>query len=87
MDPATFDAQKMRNLHAIGINRVSLGLQSFNDTTLGLLGRAHKVDDIYRAIESVVDGGIEVSKERRHGLRPWSILFLNHFIHRTSAWI
>jgi len=61
MDPATFDSTKIKMLRSLGINRVSMGVQSFDDTTLRHIGRAHKVQDVYEAIESVVEGGIEVN--------------------------
>lgn len=75
MDPATFDTQTTKSLRALGINRVSLGLQSFNDTTLELIGRAHRMEDIYRAIESVVDGGVEVSIIRKCDMKYYPRLF------------
>ena len=33
-----------------GINRISLGVQSFSDLQLKKLGRVHLVDDVYRAV-------------------------------------
>jgi oxygen-independent coproporphyrinogen-3 oxidase len=59
MDPATFGVDKVRDLGRLGVNRISLGVQSFNDSTLRSIGRAHTADDALRAIASVIDGGIE----------------------------
>lgn len=49
MDPGTFDEEKIRGYGAAGINRVSLGVQAFEDELLALCGRSHRVADIYEA--------------------------------------
>ena len=36
-----------------GVNRISLGIQSFHDTELAFLGRPHTADDARKAVESV----------------------------------
>jgi putative oxygen-independent coproporphyrinogen III oxidase len=40
-NPSSVEAARFADLAAAGVNRVSLGLQSFHDDTLHLLGRAH----------------------------------------------
>lgn len=40
-NPATLKAEKARSFYKIGINRVSLGVQSFYDKELKILGRIH----------------------------------------------
>jgi len=42
-NPSSVEAARFADLAAAGINRVSLGLQSLNDASLHLLGRAHDV--------------------------------------------
>lgn len=42
-----------------GVNRVSIGGQSFNQNELNFLGRWHKVGDIYRAIETCRNADFE----------------------------
>jgi putative oxygen-independent coproporphyrinogen III oxidase len=49
-NPGTFEAQKFRDFRAAGINRLSIGVQSFNDTHLKALGRIHDADEARRAI-------------------------------------
>jgi oxygen-independent coproporphyrinogen-3 oxidase len=39
-NPSSVEAARFANLAAAGVNRVSLGLQAFEDATLHLLGRA-----------------------------------------------
>ena len=50
MDPATFDQEKIQGYRQLGVNRVSLGVQAFQDDLLKLAGRSHLVHDIYAAI-------------------------------------
>uniref|UniRef100_A0A2P2J9S6 Radical S-adenosyl methionine domain-containing protein 1, mitochondrial n=2 Tax=Rhizophora mucronata TaxID=61149 RepID=A0A2P2J9S6_RHIMU len=59
MDPGTFDARKMEVLMGLGVNRVSLGVQAFQDELLRSCGRAHGVKEIYEAIEIVGSCGVE----------------------------
>ena len=45
-NPGTIDCEKMKLLFESGINRLSLGAQSFNDLFLKKLGRIHNAQDI-----------------------------------------
>lgn len=47
-NPGTVDAAKLDVLKIAGVNRVSLGVQSFNDTELSILGRIHSADEAKR---------------------------------------
>ena len=48
-NPGTLEADKLAAFRAAGINRVSLGIQSFNNTHLRALGRIHNRDEALRA--------------------------------------
>ena len=50
-NPGTVEAEKFRDFRAAGVNRLSLGVQSFNDRHLKALGRIHGADEARRAIE------------------------------------
>ncbi len=50
-NPGTFEAEKFRSYAASGINRLSIGIQSFNPRHLQALGRIHDGDESRRAIE------------------------------------
>lgn len=50
-NPGAVEADKFKEFAASGINRISLGIQSFNDEHLKLLGRIHDADAACRAIE------------------------------------
>ncbi|AII44044.1 hypothetical protein KR100_11850 [Synechococcus sp. KORDI-100] len=49
MDPASFDQRQLQAVLAAGINRVSLGGQSFDDLVLQQLGRRHRSCDLQNA--------------------------------------
>ena len=50
-NPGTVEATKFREFRAAGINRLSLGIQSFNRKHLVALGRIHDDREAHRAIE------------------------------------
>jgi len=50
-DPETIDAPKAAAWLSAGINRISLGTQSFNDSELAAAGRMHRRDDTFRAAD------------------------------------
>lgn len=50
-NPGTFEAQKFIDFRAAGINRLSIGIQSFNARHLQSLGRIHDGSEAHRAIE------------------------------------
>lgn len=50
-NPGTFEAEKFKSYRDSGINRLSIGIQSFNSRHLEALGRIHDGDQARRAIE------------------------------------
>ena len=50
-NPGTFEAGKFRGFREAGVNRLSIGIQSFNETHLRALGRIHNSGEAKRAIE------------------------------------
>lgn len=57
-NPATVERGRFAEYHAAGINRVSLGAQSFDGETLKALGRIHQPADVYRAAEELHASGL-----------------------------
>jgi oxygen-independent coproporphyrinogen-3 oxidase len=49
-NPNSVEAERFADLAAAGVNRLSLGIQSFDDAQLQLLGRAHSADEGRRAL-------------------------------------
>jgi len=50
-NPGTFEAEKFRAFRAAGVNRLSIGIQSFNPAHLKALGRIHNDGEARRAID------------------------------------
>jgi oxygen-independent coproporphyrinogen-3 oxidase len=50
-NPNSVEAARFADLAAAGVNRLSLGLQSFDDTALAFLGRAHSAREGWNALE------------------------------------
>lgn len=50
-NPGTIEAGKFKEFRDAGINRLSLGIQSFNPQHLNKLGRVHDDQQAYRAVE------------------------------------
>ena len=48
-NPGTFESQKFAEFRALGINRLSIGIQSFNDGLLQKLGRVHSAKEALAA--------------------------------------
>ncbi len=57
-NPGTIECGRFADYRAAGINRVSLGAQSFAAPQLQKLGRIHQADDTYRAVEELHAAGL-----------------------------
>ena len=53
-NPGTFEAERFRGFRAAGVNRLSIGVQSFDAAKLAALGRVHGPDEARRAIASAL---------------------------------
>lgn len=68
-NPDDITPEKVAALRAVGVNRVSLGVQSFDDNLLRLLRRRHNGMEARRAVKLLVEGGItNVSIDLIYGL-------------------
>ncbi|MEO7773155.1 MAG: radical SAM family heme chaperone HemW [Steroidobacteraceae bacterium] len=58
-NPGTIERGRFAGYRDAGVNRVSLGAQSFDGAQLKRLGRIHAVDDIARAVDELRAAGID----------------------------
>lgn len=58
-NPGTFEAEKFKAYRQLGINRLSMGIQSFNPDHLKVLGRIHDSEQALRAIQMAKDAGFD----------------------------
>ncbi|WP_255568164.1 radical SAM family heme chaperone HemW [Ruficoccus sp. ZRK36] len=59
MAPSAVKPDKAAALREIGVNRISMGVQSFDDALLDKLGRQHRANQIYRAWETLREAGFD----------------------------
>lgn len=57
-NPGDGEEMKFSVLRILGVNRISLGTQSFQDSLLARLGRQHRVYDSLKTVEKIQNAGI-----------------------------
>ena len=62
-NPESFTDKKAEELKALGVNRVSLGVQSLSDKTLSALGRIHGAKEAKKAVGRAAGCGFRVSAD------------------------
>ena len=67
-NPGTFEAKKFAGFRAAGINRLSVGIQSFNSRHLRSLGRIHDDSEARRAIEMAQENFPNVNLDLMYAL-------------------
>lgn len=68
-NPGTVDEEYLHALLECGVNRLSMGVQSFNDTILRAIGRIHTAEQAVRAVEMAKSAGFKnLSLDLMYGL-------------------
>ena len=68
-NPATIDAQGLADLRAVGVSRLSIGVQSANDAELALLGRIHTYEDFLKTYNDARGAGFDnISVDLMYGI-------------------
>jgi len=68
-NPGTVECGSPAGYRDAGVNRLSIGAQSFDDERLSTLGRIHSSADILRAVEDAKEGGFSnINIDLMHGL-------------------
>lgn len=67
-NPKTIDEQKLINLRQMGINRISIGIQSLDDEKLRFLGRTHTTKDALVLLETANKLNFRTSGDFIYGL-------------------
>ena len=73
-NPGTFEQEKFSGFRSAGVNRLSIGIQSFSDPQLKLLGRVHGRDEALRAVRVARNAGFaNINLDLMHGLPEQSV--------------
>jgi len=73
-NPGTFEQEKFRAYRQLGINRLSIGIQSFQASKLEALGRIHNGDEAIRAADMARQAGFDnFNLDLMHGLPDQSL--------------
>ena len=73
-NPGTFEQEKFTAYRALGINRLSIGIQSFQEQKLKALGRIHNGDEAIRAAGMARQAGFDnFNLDLMHGLPDQSL--------------
>jgi len=73
-NPGTVERQRFADYRKAGVNRLSIGAQSLQDTHLQALGRIHNAADIHKAIDAVARAGFDnFNIDLMHGLPDQSV--------------
>ncbi|MDE6361868.1 MAG: radical SAM family heme chaperone HemW [Clostridia bacterium] len=83
-NPCTIDREKLIALKNIGVTRLSIGVQSFNDGLLKMLGRRHDAKRAEDAIRLAVELGFDVSVDAMIGLPNQTKADVKDFIDRAD---
>lgn len=74
INPATIDKEKIKLMKEFQINRISVGVQSFNKGELKILGRIHTAEDSIDTVENLAAEGFEnISIDLIYGIPGQSI--------------
>jgi oxygen-independent coproporphyrinogen-3 oxidase len=67
-NPGTVEAARFRGFRQAGVNRLSIGVQSFDDAMLAALGRIHSAAEARRAVEAALASFDNVNIDLMYGL-------------------
>ena len=67
-NPGTVEAARFRGFRQAGVNRISIGVQSFDERMLAALGRIHGPDEARRAVAAALESFDTVNIDLMYGL-------------------
>ncbi len=83
-NPGTTDPDKLAVMFAGGVNRLSFGVQSFDNGLLERIGRIHNVDDVYRSLDNARAAGFRnLSIDLMFGLPKQTIAMLSDSVDKA----
>lgn len=68
-NPDDLTPDKLKHIRALGVNRLSIGVQSFNDSHLRQLNRAHSRERAITCVEDAANLGMRLSLDLIYGIQ------------------
>src|SRR4249919_837235 len=84
-NPGAVEAGRFRGFRDAGVNRISVGVQSFDDAMLKALGRIHGADEAKRAVASALAAFDNVNLDLMYGLPGQSMAMARADIEAGAA--
>ena len=84
-NPGTVEAARFRGFRDAGVNRISLGVQSFDDAMLAALGRIHSAAEARRAVVTALAAFDNVNIDLMYGLPSQTLEAARADIHEALA--
>lgn len=84
INPGTVDKNFLRDLKKIGFNRLSIGVQSFNDKFLKILGRIHDAETAFETVRTAEKIFDNISVDLMYGLPEQTLENLREDLKKIS---
>jgi putative oxygen-independent coproporphyrinogen III oxidase len=84
-NPGTVEAARFRGYREAGVNRISLGVLSFDDAMLRALGRIHGADEARRGVEAALASFDNVNLDIMYGLPDQTLEMARRDVHEAMA--
>jgi oxygen-independent coproporphyrinogen-3 oxidase len=85
-NPGTIDRPYLQGLRSLGVNRLSLGVQSFHDDELATLGRIHTAEEAREAYHTARQAGFDnVNLDLIYGLPRQTMTAWHHTVREAIA--
>lgn len=86
VNPSSVDSEKLSLLNSLGVNRLSIGVQSFSDKVLNAIGRVHSAEQAIKSVRLARQSGFKnISVDLMYGLPTQSIQDLAQSIDRVLS--
>ena len=87
-NPGTLDKEKLKIYKALGINRLSIGLQSADNEDLKVLGRIHTFEDFVRSFELAREAGFDnINVDLMQAIPGQTLLGWKRVLALLAAWM
>jgi len=86
VNPGTVDKEKMQTWKEVGINRISVGVQSLDDEVLARLNRHQKVSDVYQLLDTAPEFFENISVDLIIGLPGVDAIQWKRMIQEIMQW-